>query len=146
MGLLARLFSNPKEITETLASARRGIDDLVYTDQEREEFAERNRELYSKLWMASVPSALSRRLIACAVVGTFCFLCVWAVMLYTAAMATVPDGTMYAVGEAASLYPMERAAEFTFRVIDVALLPLVVVIVGFYFLKQVVSEAGNLRK
>jgi len=118
-----RLFSSPKAIEDTLASARRGLDDLVYTDQEKDERTERAQELYSKLWMAAVPSAVSRRLIAVSVVFTYCFLLVTAVALHVAGMI--------------------ESAEFTLALLGEALVNPFNIIIGFYFLKQVVDTYRN---
>jgi len=142
MGLVRRLFSSPEAINETIKSARRGIDDLVYTDQERAEFTQHGQELYSKLFLASVPSALSRRIIAIFVVFTFCFLCVLGVVFYAIGAAFLPDVVPVDMKPGG----MILAAEFTFRVVDSVLLGLVTVIVGFYFLKQVVTDYQHSKK
>lgn len=120
MSFLARLFSSPKAISDTVASATRGLDDLVYTDQERDERTERAQELYQAMWMAAVPSALSRRLIAVLLVATYCAMAVVAVI--------------------AHLLDMAPSAEFTLEVLREVFVAPVNVIVGFYFLKQIVSE------
>lgn len=120
MSLLARLFASPKTVTETVRSAVRGLDDIVYTEQERAEKTQQAQELYGKMWMAALPSALSRRLIACIFVAT------WAILVLTGV-------GLYAFG-------IVEAAEFTFRVLREIVLQPVNIIVGFYFLKQVVAE------
>lgn len=120
MSFLARLFSSPKVVADTAKSAIRGLDDLVYTEQEKAEKTQQAQELYSKMWLAALPSALSRRLIAVMFVATWCLLIIVGVGLY-------------AFGQADS-------AEFTFRVLKEVMLQPVNIIVGFYFLKQIVSE------
>lgn len=106
-----------------MKSATRGLDSLIYTDQERDERTERAQELYSKLWMAALPSALSRRLIAVGVVFTYCLLVIASV-------------AMYATG-------MVKSAEFTLSVLKEALVNPFNIIIGFYFLKQVVDTYRN---
>lgn len=115
MNLLKRLFAGPETVGKIVSAAVSSGDALVFTDEER-------KELYSKMWLAAVPSALSRRLIAVALVGTFCILILLAVIQYAAGATD--------------------AAEFTFRCIEALLLYPVGVIVGFYFLTQV---AGAVR-
>lgn len=123
MGFVKRLFSSPKAIEDTISSAVRGLDSIVYTDQERDERTERAQELYSKLWMAAVPSAISRRLIAVAVVFTYCMLILIAVALHVAGLI--------------------KSAEFTLSLLKEALVNPFNIIIGFYFLKQVVDTYRN---
>lgn len=126
MSFLGRLFSSPKVVADTAKSAIRGLDDLVYTDQERDERTERAQEIYRAMWMAAVPSALSRRLIACMFVFTYCALILAGV-------------AMHALG-------LEASADYTFQMLHEVLMNPVNIIVGFYFLKQVVDtyrKGGN---
>lgn len=116
----ARLFSSPKTVEETAKSAVRGLDSIVYTEQEKAEKTQAAQTLYAKLWEAAVPSAISRRLIAVILVFTYAFVALMAIF-------------MYAVG----LIP---AAKFALEVLVTLLLQPVNVIVGFYFLKQIVTE------
>lgn len=120
MSFFARLFSSPKAVEDTARSAIRGLDDLVYTEQERDERSERAQEIYRAMWMAAVPSALSRRLIAVIMVATWCLLIVTAVVEH--------------------MLGMEDSAQFTLEVLRDVLTNPVNIIVGFYFLKQVVAE------
>ena len=120
MGLLD-LFS-PKKIGEVATSAVKGLDSIVYTEQEKAEKTQVAQELYSKLWMAATPSALSRRIIAAVVVFVWAFL----VMLI------------------ALLYGLSKEwALFVFDLLKEVVLQPVNIILGFYFLSQVVT---NYRK
>lgn len=123
LGLFKRLFAAPEVLQETARSAIRGLDDIVYTEQERAEKTQAAQELYSKMWMAALPSALSRRLIAVAFVFTYCFLAI--------------------VGVGFFAFELKEAAEFTFKVLAEVFVAPVNIIVGFYFLKQVVAEYRN---
>jgi cation transport ATPase len=117
MGLLD-LFS-PKKIGEVATSAVKGLDSIVYTEQEKAEKTQVAQELYSKLWMAATPSALSRRIIAAVVVF------VWAFLVILIAL----------------LYGLSREwALFVFDLLKDVVLQPVNIILGFYFLKQIVSE------
>ena len=121
MGLLAgvkALFS-PKTIAETAKSAVRGLDSIVYTDQEKAEKTQAAQSLYAELWKAAVPSAISRRLIAAVMVGT------WAILILT----TI---TLNAFGKT-------EAAKFTLQVLTDVVKDPVSIIVGFYFLKDIVK-------
>ena len=125
LGILGRLF-NPKMIAETARSAVRGLDDIVYTDQEKAEKTETAQALYAKLWMAATPSAVSRRLIAVLLVATWCLLILFGVAIYA--------------------FGQVDTAEFTFRVLKEVLLQPVNIIVGFYFLKQIVTDYQGAKK
>jgi hypothetical protein len=120
MGLLARLFSNPKAVGEMATSAVKGLDSIVYTEQERAEKTEAATALYSKMWMAAVPSAVSRRIIATAIV------LVWAVLVLGGVI-------LYAFG-------MSEAAKFTMNVLESIVLQPMNIVVGFYFIKTIVTE------
>ena len=122
-GLLSRLFSSTDVVASTIKSATKGLDSLVYTDQERAEKTEVAQKIYQKMWMAALPSALSRRLIACTMVA------VWAILIVTGVAE-------YAAG-------WKDAADYTFGVLKEVVLQPVNIIVSFYFLKQVVAEYRN---
>lgn len=125
MGFWKRLFSAPDAVTEVTKSAISGLDSLVYTDQERADRTHKAQELYSQLWLAAVPSALSRRLIAVCFVFTYCGLIIVGTVL----------GIFGAWYETSF-----KAAEFVFRILSEVLMQPVNIIVGFYFLKQVVES------
>lgn len=117
MGLLD-IFS-PKKIGELATSAVKGLDDVVYTDQERDERTEKAQEMYARLWTAAAPSALSRRIIAAIVVSVWAFLiCLTAVV-----------------------WPYKQEwSEFLLELLREIILQPVNIILGFYFLKQIVTE------
>jgi len=127
MGLLAgikTLFS-PKAIADTAKSAVRGLDDIVYTEQEKAEKTQMAQDLYAKLWQAAVPSAVSRRVIASVVVAVWAFLIIYGVLAYTV--------EIWVAGSS-------HVAEFTLLVLEKIVLQPMNIIVGFYFLKQIVTE------
>jgi cation transport ATPase len=120
MGLLD-LFS-PKKIGELATSAVKGLDDVVYTNQEKAEKTEAAQKLYAELWKAASPSALSRRIIAAIMISVWAFLIVFGVVVY----------------------PFhEPLSEFAFTVLQEIVLQPVNIIVGFYFLKSIVTEYRN---
>jgi len=121
MGLLSgikALFS-PKTIAETAKSAVRGLDSIVYTEQEKAEKTQAAQTLYAELWKAAVPSAISRRVIAAIMVS------VWAILVLTAMVLIV-------------LGYDPRATKVIDLLMNVVKDP-VSVIVGFYFLKDIVK-------
>ena len=81
MNWLTSLFS-PKKIGELADSAVKGLDSIVYTDQEKAEKTQTAQKLYAKLWMAAAPSALTRRIIATVMVGVWAFLILFGVAVY----------------------------------------------------------------
>ena len=124
MGFLKRLFSAPEVVASTVQSAVRGLDDIGYTEQEKAEKTAAAQQIYQAMWMAAVPSALSRRIIATAV--TF----VWTLLV----ILLVIQGGYFGNGEGS-------AAAFTFQVLKEIVAVPFSIIVGFYFLSQVVTKA-----
>ena len=118
MGLLANLFS-PKTIGDLAKSAVKGLDDVVYTDQERAEKTEAGQKLYSKLYMAALPSALSRRIIAAITVS------VWAFLVILAAV-------VWSFNEEWSKFILELLKEIILQPVNL--------ILSFYFLKAIATE------
>ena len=121
MSWLTSLFS-PKTIAETARSAVKGLDSIVYTDQEKAEKTQAAQALYSKLWLAALPSALTRRIIAAFTVG------LWALLILLGCL-------VYGFNEG--------WARFIFEVLQEIVLQPVNIILGFYFLKQIVTEYRN---
>ena len=113
MSWLANLFS-PKMIADTAKSAVRGLDDIVYTEQEQAEKTQQAQDLYAKLWMAATPSALARRIIASLVVGVWCFMIIFAVLVYGF---------------------NKDWSKFTLELLKEIVLQPVNIILGFYFIK-----------
>lgn len=127
MGILTGLKTlfSPKAIADTAQSAVKGLDSIVYTDQEKAEKTQFGQELYAKLWSAAVPSAISRRVIASVIVA------VWALLI------------LFGIGAYAVEYWLagsSNVAEFTFSVLKEIVLQPMNIIVSFYFLKQIVTE------
>lgn len=118
MGLLANLFS-PKTIGDLAKSAVKGLDDVVYTDQERAEKTEAGQKLYAKLYMAALPSALSRRIIAAITVS------VWAFLVILAAV-------VWSFNEEWSKFILELLKEIILQPVNL--------ILSFYFLKAIATE------
>ena len=117
MGLLRSLFS-PKDIGEVARSAVRGLDDLVYTEQEKAEKTQEAQRLYSELYMAALPSALARRIIAVLVVLVWCTM-----MLFATAIHGFDP----------------KWSEQTLKILQEMVVQPVNIILGFYFLQAVVK-------
>ena len=117
MGILSSLFS-PKKIGEVATSAVRGMDDLVYTEQERAEKTQEAQRLYSELYMAALPSALARRIIAVLVVLVWCTM-----MLFATAIHGFDP----------------KWSEQTLKILQEMVVQPVNIILGFYFLQAVVK-------
>jgi hypothetical protein len=117
MGILSSLFS-PKKIGEVATSAVRGMDDLIYTEQERAEKTQEAQRLYSELYMAALPSALARRIIAVLVVLVWCTM-----MLFATAIHGFDP----------------KWSEQTLKILQEMVVQPVNIILGFYFLQAVVK-------
>lgn len=120
MGFLKRLFSSPDVIEKTVDGIYSGVDKVFFTQEERSEATQKAQEIYQAMWMAAVPSALSRRIIACSV--TF----VWVILVLL----------MVALG----IFDNMASAEFTFEVMKNIVATPFGIIIGFYFLSQVVTN------
>lgn len=120
MGFLKRLFSSPDVIEKTVDGIYSGVDKVFFTQEERSEATQKAQEIYQAMWMAAVPSALSRRIIACSV--TF----VWVILVLL----------MVALG----IFDNMASAEFTFEVMKNVVATPFGIIIGFYFLSQVVTN------
>jgi len=83
MGLLSRIFGTEKALDAAIGGVTRGLDALVYTDEEKAEAAAEERQAARKMvvgWMERTQGQnLARRFIAMTVTG------IWAVQ-YVAAM------------------------------------------------------------
>jgi hypothetical protein len=121
MSWLKSLFS-PKAIGDMAESAVKGLDSIVYTEQEKAEKTQTAQKLYAKMWMAASPSALTRRILASVMVGVWAFLILFGVIVYKID---------------------EEWSKFAFEVLKEVVLNPVNIIVGFYFLKQIVTEYRN---
>ncbi len=120
MSFLRRLFASPDVISKTVDGVYHGIDKAIYTKEEQAEDAAAAREIYREMWLAAVPSAVSRRIIATAVVGMWCFI----ILTMLSAKALGADAFS------------EYAAEV---MVEIVLNPFMI-IVGFYFLKAVIPK------
>jgi len=83
MGLFSRIFGTEKALDATISGVTRGLDALVYTDEERAQAAAEERQAARQMvvgWMERTQGQnLARRFIAMTVTG------IWAVQ-YVAAM------------------------------------------------------------
>lgn len=123
MSFLSRLFSSTDVVEKTVDSAFSALDKSFFTDEEKAEYSQKAQEIYQKMWLAAVPSAISRRIIACSVVLMWCVLLV--VMLIAKGMGA------------------DAFADYAVKVMEDIVLTPFNIIVGFYFLKQVVGSFNS---
>lgn len=128
MSFFKQLFSAPEIIEKTVDGVFRGADKAWHTAEEKDDARQKYTKVYEKLWLAAVPSAISRRVIALAV--TLAWLAIVVTLLVQGALC------------GAEACP---AAEFSFRVMDDIVNAPFMIIVGFYFLKQVTDSIGLLK-
>ena len=74
VGFLGKLFGSSDTASKVVDGAIKGMDALVFTDEEKSQANDKMRDWYLKYLEASQPQNVSRRLIAVMVVGLWCFL------------------------------------------------------------------------
>lgn len=109
------LFGGSKAADGVVDGIKKGIDALVFTDEEKSQANKTGMELFIKYQEATQPQNLARRLIALLIVGLFVCLVVSGVVCYKLD---------------------KQYSEFIFMVlVDVVVNP-TMLIIGFYFLKR----------
>ena len=120
MSFLTRLFASPDTVRTATDGLVNGLDKAFFTPEERAEFAASANEAYKEMWLAAVPSALSRRILMCVIAAA------WLVMSLTTFF-------LYIFGD-------PTAAGFAYTLLrDVVNEPFMI-IVAFYFLKSGVVD------
>jgi len=120
MGFLKRLFASPDVVKTTVDGVYHGIDKAFYTDEEKAEDAAAARAVYKAMWLAAVPSAVNRRLIAAGVTAMWILI----ILVMLSAKAAGMD---------------EFAAYAQTIMADIVAIPFGI-IVSFYFLKAVIPK------
>lgn len=114
------LFGGSKAAENTIDGIKKGVDALVFTDQEK---ATMNQDAF-KLWIeyqkATQPQNLARRLIALVVVF------IWAIIVLSAAVVGI-------IG-------LSEQAQYLMDLLFKTVMPSVVVIISFYFYKRIKSD------
>jgi hypothetical protein len=117
IGVLKSLFGSPKSTGKIVDAAVKGLDAVVFTEEERSEASGHMRDWYLKYLEATQPQNLSRRFLAI-MIGL-----VWAFILLLASLT----------------YPfMPEYSEFLFKVLVENINTPFGVILGFYFLTAAV--------
>lgn len=128
MKLLKRLFARPEDGTKIIDGAVKGLDALVFTEEERSRANSKLSEWYLKYLAATEGQNLARRLIAVIVVW------VWSGLVILAVFARVAELWLQR-GAEKYVYPL---SDFILALLtDVVMIPFGVVI-GFYFLTHTV--------
>ena len=123
MSFLARLFSTPKSIEKVMDGVYNGVDKIFYTDEEKADARAKAQVIYQKLWLAAVPSAVNRRVVAAGI--------------------TVMWGLCIVIALAAYAFGYSEYADYALTMLQDVVNPPFMIVVGFYFLKAV---ASNVRK
>ena len=123
MGWLKQLFSAPETISKTVDAAYAGVDKTWFTPEERAEATASAQQIYQAMWLAAVPSAISRRIIT--VFVTF----VWAFCV----LLMVGLGVFQGSGEGSPALYVKGVLT------DVVMQPFSIIL-GFYFLAKVVTD------
>ena len=122
VGFLGKLFGSSDTASKVVDGAIKGMDALVFTDEEKSQANDKMRDWFLRYLEASQPQNVSRRLIACVVAG------VWAFLIILCAVLGCFEATL-------------RAAEFVFGLLKEVVLQPFNIILGFYFVTQLVSRA-----
>lgn len=102
-------------------AAYSGVDKLFYTDEEKADARGKSLQMYEKLWLAAVPSAVNRRIVAAAITAAW-LLCIL-------------------VALAANAFGYSEYADYALLMLQDVVNPPFMIVVGFYFLKAVASAA-----
>ena len=120
--ILAAIFGSSKNTATIVDGAVKGLDALVYTDEEKAITRAQSAEWFLRYLQATQPQNLARRLIALVIVGLWAMLIILGVAFYHWAPAF---------------------SEFVFEVLrDVVMNPFLMVM-GFYFAAHVVRSWQN---
>lgn len=118
MGLLKRVFAGPDQVGAVIDGARKGLDALVFTNEERAAQGIRAFELVADYMRATEGQNLARRLIAFAVVGLWAFVIVLGVALALLQNAlgweSDPAGIVFGVLEDHVTWPLGIVLGFYF--------------------------------
>lgn len=117
--ILASIFGSGKNTEKIVDGAVRGLDALVFTNEEKAEYRAKGAEWFLKYLEATQPQNLARRLIAIIIVS------LWSLVVIAGCIA----------------WPFNKTyAEFIFQVlVDVVMNPFMLVM-GFYFAAHVVRS------
>lgn len=118
MSWLSKLFGMEDAATAAVEGVKKGIDALVFTDQEQADVNGKLFELYVKYQEATLPQNVARRVVAFAVVG------VW-----------VPFAVITGIGMVGDFAFKDGALKFMDEINDPFML-----VMGFYFVKRMVVK------
>jgi hypothetical protein len=117
------LTGDSKTLNKTVDAAVSAGDKLFYTDEEKAESSQLYREWYLKYLQATQPQNIARRMIAIAIT---------ALWVYLVLLATIAEALSY-----------QDFAAYVFKVLETVVNPPLMIIIGFYFLKHIVSSRDN---
>ena len=120
MSFFGRLFSSPKSIEKAVDGVYNGIDKAFYTDEEKAEYRAKAQGIYQKMWLAAVPSAVNRRIVAAAITAMW-MLCIM-------------------IALAANAWGASEYADYALTMLQDVVNPPFMIVVGFYFLKAVATS------
>lgn len=124
MGILKTLFGSTDAAVQTAGTIAKGIDGLVYTDQEKADMRARSMDWFNEYAKSSQGQNVARRLIAVLVVAQ------WLLLIN--------------LGVALRLVSWLDESEYVFNVLDNLVKEPFMLIIGFYFLARIIPAAfGN---
>ncbi len=125
MGILSRIFGTAENADKLVNGAVKGLDAIVFTEEERSVANSKLNDWYLKYLQATQPQNLARRIIAIAVTA------MWALL-------TLLGTALYFINP--------EWSEFVFRVLSEVVNMPFMIIIGFYFLKHTVTAYNKKGK
>ena len=125
MSFFGRLFSSQKSIEKVVDGVYNGVDKVFYTDEEKADNRKIASKIYEKMWLAAVPSAISRRIVATSITA------MWMLCILVALSANAIGWSEY--------------ADYALNMLSEVVNPPFMIVVGFYFLKAVATSVTDNR-
>jgi hypothetical protein len=124
MGIFKMLFGSPEVAVKTAGTLAKGVDSLIYTDEEKADARAKAMDWLGKYMEATQGQNIARRLIAVLVVIE------WLLLIN--------------LGVALRLFSWLDESEYVFNVLDNLVKEPFMLIIGFYFLARIIPAAfGN---
>lgn len=121
MSMLKLLFGSPDAAVKTAGTIAKGLDSLVYTDQEKAENRGKAAEWLTKYMEATQGQNLARR--------------------YIATIVTVEWALLVNAGVFLMLFGLKEKSDFVFKVLDECVNEVFMIVMIFYFSARMIAGA-----
>ena len=130
--LFAAIFGSSQNTTTVVTGAVRGLDKLVYTDEEKADARAKTLDWFLRYLHATQPQNLARRLIALVIV------CLWALLILAGVIARGLELWLLDIN-----HQGETFSGFVFEVLANIVNAPFLMVMGFYFAAHVVRSWQN---